>query len=186
MGEFLECFRPDEYVDSLYDIDLAVLKSRGYQALMLDMDNTLLPWASMQIPEPNKKWVETAKSLGMGVCIVSNTHNPRRLTKVANDLGISSVFKALKPRPAGFTQALKMLGCKPENTVVVGDQILTDIVGGNWACMYTILVKPIHPREFVGTKISRLIERWILGLLGDKTRSGTNVGWNKSEERDTK
>ncbi|MHB9037584.1 MAG: YqeG family HAD IIIA-type phosphatase [Armatimonadota bacterium] len=186
MGEFLEMFRPDQCVRSVHEIDLTALKRSGYVALMLDLDNTLLPWASSQVPESSRSWIESAKGLGMKLCIVSNTHNPKRLSTIANELGISSIFKALKPRPHGFERALKMLGCQPENTVVVGDQLLTDILGGNWACMYTIFVEPMHTKEFIGTKLSRLVERWIWGRLGGKSAPGTNHVSNKSEERDTK
>jgi hypothetical protein len=186
MGEILELFRPDECVRSVSEIDLTEVKRSGYEALMLDLDNTLLPWASSEVPESSKSWVETAKGLGMKLCIVSNTHNPKRLNTIANDLGISCVFRALKPRPHGFDRAIKMLGCKPENCVVVGDQLLTDILGGNWACMHTILVEPMHPKEFIGTKLSRLVERWIWARLRKHSACGTNHGSNKSEKRDTK
>lgn len=186
MGELLELFRPDEYARDISEIDLAALKRSGYVAVMLDLDNTLLPWASSNIPESTRKWVESAKSLGMKLCIISNTHNPRRLKAVANELGISSVFKALKPRPHGFERALKMLGCKAENTVVIGDQLLTDIFGGNWACMYTILVEPMHPKEFIGTKLSRVVERFIMARLHKSTCPGTNDALGKSEKQDTK
>ncbi|MEN6355471.1 MAG: YqeG family HAD IIIA-type phosphatase [Armatimonadota bacterium] len=185
MGELLELFRPDQYVRNVSEIDLAALKQDGFRALMLDLDNTLLPWASSQVPESSRRWIESAKAVGMGLCIVSNTHNPKRLNAVARELGISCVFRALKPRPHCFERALKMLGCKAENCVVVGDQLLTDILGGNWACMHTILVEPMHPKEFIGTKLSRLIERWIMRRLR-RPAAGTNDGLYKSEKQDTK
>jgi HAD superfamily phosphatase (TIGR01668 family) len=186
MGELLELFRPDEYARNISEIDLTVLKQNGYTAMMLDLDNTLLPWASSSIPESTREWVESAKSLGMKLCILSNTHNPNRLNTIANELGISSIFRALKPRPHGFERALKMLGCKAENTVVIGDQLLTDIFGGNWACMYTILVEPMHPKEFIGTKLSRVVERYIMARLHKSRRPGTIDALGKSEKQDTK
>lgn len=186
MGEMLEMFRPDQYVRNVTEINLDALRQNGYKALMLDLDNTLLPWASSQIPESSRQWIESAKAMGMQLCIVSNTHNPKRLNGVARELGISCIFRALKPGPHGFERALKMLGCKAENCVVVGDQLLTDILGGNWACMHTILVEPMHPKEFIGTKLSRLVERFIIARLRKRSASGTNGGLCKSEEQDTK
>ncbi|MCE5200393.1 MAG: YqeG family HAD IIIA-type phosphatase [Armatimonadota bacterium] len=186
MGEFLDLFCPDLFVENICDIDLCSLKANGFIALILDLDNTLLPWQSSQLPEPSRAWVEQAKDLGMRVCIVSNTHYPTRLSKISNELGIFSLPRALKPRPVGFQKALKMMDCKPEHAVVVGDQLLTDILGGNWACIYTILVKPMHPREFIGTKISRIVERYIMSQLRKNGRLGTNYGPSKSEKRDTK
>jgi HAD superfamily phosphatase (TIGR01668 family) len=185
MGEFLELFRPDQCVRNVCEIDLMALYQSGFRALMLDLDNTLLPWASSLVPESSKQWIESAKAAGMGLCIVSNTHNPKRLNAIARELGISCVFRALKPRPHGFERALKMLGCKAENCVVVGDQLLTDILGGNWACMHTILVEPMHPKEFIGTKLSRLVERWIMCRLR-RSSAGTNGSLCKSEKQDTK
>jgi uncharacterized protein len=165
MNDLLDFFCPDQWVRGVVDVDIAALKAEGYQSILLDLDNTLLPWQSTVLPESSKAWILQAKELGMKLCIVSNTHNPKRLYNIAADLDIRALAHALKPRPAGFEKAAGMLGCAPERSVVVGDQVLTDILGGNLACMYTVLVRPMHPREFIGTKVSRLFERWILSLL---------------------
>lgn len=182
----LEYFRPDIYVDRITDIDVDALINEGFEALMLDLDNTLLPWKSSDLPETSGEWVRGAMSKGLKVCIVSNTHYPRRLNAIASDLGVDSISQALKPRPHGFQRAAKMLGVRAENTVVVGDQILTDILGGNAWCARTILVKPMDSKEFVGTKVSRLVEKVILALLSRQARTGTNFPEDKSENQDTK
>lgn len=182
----LEYFCPDERVHSINDIDLAGLRSDGYECLILDMDNTLLPWRVSKIPLSTKNWVDKAKKLGWKLCIVSNTHSPKRLKKISGELEIPSIPRALKPRQDGFERAIKLMDVKPEYSVVIGDQILTDILGGNLGCMYTILVDPIHPMEFIGTKISRVFEWIILIMLQKSGLMGTNYGPNKSERRDTK
>lgn len=182
----LEYFCPDMCVRGINDIDLAELKASGYECLILDLDNTLLPWQITQVPYSTKKWVETAKQMGWKLCIVSNTHNPVRLKTVANELDIFSVPRAIKPRQEGFEQAIKLMEVLPESAVVIGDQVLTDVLGGNLMCMYTILVEPMHPKEFIGTKISRIVEKVILSLLRKKGLLGTISGSNKSERRDTK
>jgi len=153
---------------------------------MLDLDNTLLPWKDSIVPEQVIDWVNHAKENGMRLCIISNTHNPGRLTKIASELGISSVFNALKPRRYGFERAAEMIGCTSNTAVVVGDQLLTDILGGKIAGMYTILVKPMHPREFIGTKISRLIEKGIFALLRRSAETGTKLDRIQSETQDTR
>ncbi len=119
----------------------------------------------------------------MKVCIVSNTHKPSRLKRVAGELGVECVARALKPRSRGFDLAMSMMGSLPEKSVVIGDQLLTDVWGGNRAGMYTILVTPMHPREFVGTKISRLVEMFLLRSLGvklpkqdDTVKPNENIG----------
>ncbi|MDH7602825.1 MAG: YqeG family HAD IIIA-type phosphatase [Armatimonadota bacterium] len=170
----LDLCRPDESVSRVTDIDLDRLMDKGFKALLLDLDNTLLPWQSMEVPADVRRWVNRAVQLGFRLCIVSNTHNPRRLRQIAAEIGVECVHRALKPRGSGFTIALAKLGCAGSEAVVVGDQLLTDILGGKLAGMYTILVDPMHPREFVGTKISRLIERF-LGRkpAGNKGRTGS-------------
>mgnify|MGYP005837571779 CR=1 FL=1 len=186
MCGLLGAFRPGMCVDGLKDIDLDDLRSRGIRALMLDLDNTILPWQDTAVPESSDRWVRRAKSLGFGVCIVSNTHNPKRLTRIASALGIPSVHRALKPRRRGFEQALRTVGCDPAAAAVVGDQILTDIVGGNLAGMFTILVRPMHPREFIGTKLSRIVERLVLAVLRRADRVGTNTCCDQSEDQDSR
>jgi len=176
MPALLEMCRPGDYSPSVLDIDLAALKDQGLECLMLDLDNTLLPWQSSVVPEPVRQWVERAKDLGMRLAIVSNTHNPKRLSAIASELGVASIARALKPRRRGFLVAASMIGCRASNTAVVGDQILTDILGGNLAGMRTILVRPMHRREFVGTKVSRLLEMLILAALGRRAKSGTKCG----------
>ncbi len=175
MSGFTENFRPKEVVYSIASIDVARLRERGFDTLLLDMDNTLLPWTDRETPEFAAKWVARAKADGMKVCIVSNTHKPSRLKKVAGELGVECVARALKPRSQGFDLAMSMMSSLPEKCVVIGDQLLTDVWGGNRAGMYTILVKPMHPREFVGTKLSRVVEMFLLRSLGVKvpTRDDT-------------
>lgn len=186
MGRFLELCRPDQKVDSLADIDLKALMEQGIDTLMLDLDNTLLPWRSSVLPESSKQWIRDAREMGLKLCIVSNTHNPSRLANISLDIGVPAFHRALKPRRRGFARAAREIGSQPEHTAVVGDQILTDIIGGNRSGMFTILVKPMHSYEFVGTKLSRAVERVILRLLRGKDSQGTIAGANQSEGQDSK
>lgn len=174
------------HVPSITDIDPFSLAKQGYKGLLLDLDNTLLPWKNSDLPESSKRWVEKAKQAGLKPVILSNTHYPTRLNKIAKELGIPAMAQAMKPREHGFHQAAKIIECDIEWTVVVGDQLLTDIWGGNMACAYTILVNPMHPQEFLGTKISRLVESIIFAALDMEPRVGTKWESTKSEEKDTK
>jgi uncharacterized protein len=168
MTGFAENFRPKEIVYSIAAIDVARLRERGFDALLLDMDNTLLPWKDSVVPAFAIEWVRQAKAAGMKVCIVSNTHRPSRLKSIAESLGVEFVARALKPRSKGFDLAMARLCSTPDRTVMIGDQLLTDVWGGNRAGMHTILVRPMHPNEFVGTKVSRLVEVLLLRRLGVK------------------
>ncbi len=175
ISRLLDLCHPDESVPRVTDIDPAHLVSAGFEALILDLDNTLLPWKSCEVPEDVREWLERARGLGIKLCIVSNTHNPQRLKRIAAELGIESLDRALKPRRVGFARAAQRLGCSQERTVVVGDQLLTDILGGNLAGMHTVLVDRMHPREFVGTRISRLIEKLIRRLDGGNKGAASGV-----------
>ncbi len=183
---FLSRFSPDEYYACLTDIDPAGLRSRGFETILLDLDNTLLPWKSSDVPDHSREWVESARTLGMKMCILSNTHYPARLRKIAEELSIPCFHRALKPRRGGFVKASGCLGSSPERSVVVGDQVLTDILGGNLAGMHTILVQPMDHREFIGTKFSRVIEKIILALLNRRPQSGTISRPNKSDKQDSR
>lgn len=169
----MHILRPAEFKKSIFDIDLDRLKAQGFRAIMLDLDNTLVRWNH---PEPTPglmEWLEQVKQLGFAVCIVSN-NSGSRVGEFAAKVGIPFIPGAAKPLRKGFRTAMRMFGVTPAQTVVVGDQIFTDVLGGNRAGAYTILVVPIDPREFFLTQIVRRVERRVLvyldrkGLLTDK------------------
>jgi HAD superfamily phosphatase (TIGR01668 family) len=186
VARLLDLCNPDVYVDALVSIDPGDLKAAGFEAVLLDLDNTMLPWKSSELPESTRGWVRRAKEVGLKLCIVSNTHYPRRLNKIAGELEVPSVDRALKPRKQGFMRALLLLDCAPDKTVVIGDQVMTDIIGGNAAGMLTVLVKPMHPKEFLGTKLSRVLESAILALLRARGELGTKSYPAKSQTQDTR
>jgi len=132
--------------------------------LLLDLDNTIVPWRSYEIAPEVAEWIRKA-CLGMKVCIVSNTRSFKRLERLASELKVSYVRRGAKPRRVGFREALSLLGVESCKAAVIGDQVFTDILGGNRLGAYTILVRPIHRREFIGTRVSRLAERIVLSLL---------------------
>lgn len=153
---------PDEVVASVSDIYPTRLVQQGIQAVLLDLDNTLVPWQKVDVPDAVRQWVEAMKSAGLRLCLVSNTRRRRRLEILAKELGVAYVPKAFKPRRYGLRQALDQLKATPEQAVMIGDQIFTDVWGGNRMGMRTILVLPMARREFIGTKVSRLVERILL------------------------
>lgn len=165
LSKLLRLLCPMECVDSIALINIAELKRRGIRALLTDLDNTLVPWQSYDVAPGVAAWIRDAVAQGMEICIVSNTRSHKRLRDLAATLGVRFVRQGSKPRRRGFRDALRLIGAEPEHAAVMGDQVLTDILGGNRLGMYTILVRPLHPREFVGTKVSRLFEGAILRLL---------------------
>jgi uncharacterized protein len=158
------------YVDSVPVIDIADLRRRGIQAVLTDLDNTLVPWQGTNISPEVRAWLKDAADQGLKLCIVSNTRSMRRLRNISAELEIPYVRKGLKPRRIGFRAALQLLDVDVSKAAVLGDQMFTDVLGGNRLGAFTILVRPMHPREFFGTKISRLFERVILRLFEQRGR----------------
>lgn len=161
----LDWFRPCERVHAVSDIDVEALKRRNIKALLTDLDNTLVPWQSYEITQATEEWVRSACERGMKCCIVSNTRSWKRLEILAARLELPFVRRGAKPRRGGFREALRLLGVSADEAAVIGDQLFTDILGGNRLGAYTILVTPLQKREFIGTRLSRLVERVILRLL---------------------
>jgi len=155
---------PRIYVDTLLDIPLDKLRQQNIKAFIIDLDNTITEWNSNEIRLEVEEWFKRINAEGLKACILSN-NGEERIRKVADRLGIPFIHRAAKPRRGSFHRAVKLMGVSAAQTAVVGDQIFTDILGGNRAGLFTILVKPLARREFVGTKINRTLEIFILHLL---------------------
>lgn len=155
---------PTLIVRHVGDVTAEILAAHGIRAVVSDLDNTLVPWKEEQTTEEVTTWLLTLKSAGIGVCIASNTHRMSRLNRVADRLGILHVpSNAGKPGTRGLRHALTLLNAEPAASAMVGDQLFTDIVAGNRLGMTTILVNPLSPQEFIGTRlISRTAERIVL------------------------
>lgn len=155
---------PDIYVNSILDIPLPTLEQLGIKAFILDLDNTLTEWNSNEVREDIIDWFVQIKAAGFKACILSNNGEQRVIT-VAQILDIPYIFRARKPSRRAFYKAIELMQVQPAETAVIGDQIFTDVLGGNRAGLFTILVMPIARREFAGTKISRLFEYFVLRKL---------------------
>ena len=169
-------FFPGEYLDSTYVIDFDKLYNDGYRAVIFDVDNTLVPHGE-PADERAKELFAHLKELGFSCMLLSNNKEPR--VKSFNDVvQVNYIYKANKPFPANYRKAMEILGSNTENTLFVGDQIFTDVMGGNIAGIRTILVKPIHPKEEIQIVIKRIPEKVVLfffkitrALFGEKYES---------------
>lgn len=171
MANWLQQITPDEYVASIYDIDLDKLWNMGKRYILTDLDNTLVPWNDPGVPESLLRWLEAARERGFKACILSNNSGPR-VEAFALRFGIAFVAKARKPRQTGFQAALRQLDASAKETVMIGDQLFTDIRGGKRCGLFTILVLPISPKEWWGTRIVRQFERYAMRRL---RRAGLKV-----------
>lgn len=166
---------PDIYVNSIFEIPLDSLYERNIRALILDLDNTVTEWNSSQVRPEVVEWVRMARARGFKLCLASN-NSRARVDAVARSLNIPYVYNAGKPRRRAFRHAMKILECAPGETAVIGDQVFTDVLGGNRLHLLTVLVVPMNPREFIGTRIVRLLERMILRKI--KRTEVNNPGLN--------
>ncbi len=159
----LMLFCPHRMEESISRISVQELWQRGIRGLILDLDNTLVPWQREELPPEVSGWLEEAKQAGLKLCILSNSVLGRRVARVAAELNAIHIRKARKPGRGGFMRALQALHTRPAQTAIIGDQMFTDILGGNRAGVYTIMVQPIHRREFIYTRfVSRPPERILL------------------------
>ncbi len=152
---------PDLYVESILHIDLQQLKDKNIKGLIIDIDNTLVAWDIKYASEQSKDWLLSLKKKGFKLCLVSNNTEDRVVT-FNKDLKLAAIHRAVKPRRAAFKKAMKIMDTNINNTAIIGDQIFTDILGGNRMGLYTILVIPIESKEFWWTTLVRKIERHVL------------------------
>lgn len=160
---------PKYYFDKITDIDLQKLKKNNINTILLDLDNTLVPWYNSYIDPEIYTWLNKIKLENFKVCIISNGLY-LRVKRISRELGIPYISNAIKPSTRSIVKALKMFNSKPENAVIIGDQIFTDILAGNRLGLTTILVKPLAKVELVTTKFIRIIEKKILKYLIKKNK----------------
>lgn len=148
---------PNEYFDKIDEITIEFLQKNKIKALILDMDNTLIT-INEQMPQNIECWAKELKGQGVKLIIVSNSNKKSKLDNTASKIGVRYVKFAKKPLKCGLKKAMKILGEKPENIAVVGDQIFTDIIGGNRCKMKTILIDSLEKKDFWYTAWKRPIE----------------------------
>lgn len=156
----LEMFYPDLFVDKVQNIDLQFLQKNNIKGVILDIDNTLVPHGK-EADENAVLWIEKVKSAGLRACIVSNA-SKKRVIKFNERLKLYAIHRANKPGSKSFIKAAQLMDLKPFETAVIGDQIFTDVYGGNKVKMYTVLVKPIDKKEIPFIRFKRLFEKIIL------------------------
>lgn len=157
----IEKYYPDLYCDSIRHIDLKMLKSKGIKGFILDIDNTLVPMHCKDADENVINWISELKENGFKVCILSNAAE-KRVIRFNEKIMVTAIHRAYKPSARAFLKAADEMGLEPEKIAVVGDQIFTDIHGGNKVNMFTILVKPIDKREILYVRLKRTPEKFIL------------------------
>ena len=138
---------PTMMTDKLTDIPAELMIRRGIRLLMLDFDNTIVPYTTDIPGDAVIKWFADMKSAGIALCVVSNSRNDR-VRIFCEKYDLDCITRAKKPFPVGIPKCLTKYGVPAANAAMVGDQIFTDTLGGNLAGCQSILVKPIHNHNF--------------------------------------
>lgn len=173
---FWGLFRPDYFVDSIYDINGDWLAARGITALIIDVDNTIM---ARTADRPNKKlrdWISELRQSRIKLLVVSNNWSGR-VKKIARELDLALLAPAAKPLTPAFKAALAKLGAAPATAAIVGDQVFTDVLGGNRAGISTILVPPVSRVDLVHTKVLRFAEKYLLSRLDGRVL--VDGKWNR-------
>ena len=155
-------FRPDHRAPALPDVSLEALAEAGVRGVIVDLDNTVCAYHQPELAPGVAEWVRQAQGRGFALVLVSNNFSERVAT-VGARLNIPVVPNALKPLPFAFLRALRILGTPRRATVVIGDQLFTDVLGGKLAGLRTILTEPLVAHDFPLTRVLRFLERTIAG-----------------------
>ena len=152
---------PDIQADALPDLTPERLQARGIRALLLDFDNTIVPYTTDVPAEPVVRWFAELERSGIAVCIVSNSRKDRVL-RFCEARALPCVRRAGKPSARGLQEAMNLLHVQPAETAMAGDQIYTDVLAGSLAGVTTILVRPLALSN-VFLKLRHIAEKpWIL------------------------
>ena len=151
------------YVKSVDLIDVDWLVKQGIRCVLIDRDNTCVPRDTKVAPPAVLDWIDRLHKAGIKTCIVSNNFHSKQVEQSARELGSDVIHHAMKPAPFTVKAALKKMGVKPNEAILIGDQVYTDVIAGNLAGLRTILVRPQSTTDLWYTHIMRIGERLILG-----------------------
>lgn len=154
-------FVPEFYFDS-YDVANAeFLLEIGVRGVILDIDNTLEPYENPVPGSDVLHWFDDLEMCGIKMAIVSN-NNKERIELFNEKLGFPAYYKAGKPFKKNILCAMKDMGTTEKNTILIGDQVFTDVWAAHNAGIRAILVPPIKDKRDPLTRLKRLLERPVL------------------------
>lgn len=155
--------KPDRYFSRITRIDIERdLVGCGFESVLMDVDNTILTRDTHEVPSDVAAWLEKARAAGLRFCLVSNNWH-EGVYQLADRLELPIVAKAIKPLPPAFLMALRKIGAKRATTVVIGDQLVTDVMGAHFLGMTAYLLQPLVEQDLPHTLLLRNFERLVMG-----------------------
>ena len=152
---------PEYRFERFDDVTAEFLLSIGVRGVLLDIDNTLEPYENALPGEHVLAWLDSLKAAGIKTAILSN-NGKKRVDTFNKSIGMPAYAKAGKPFKKNLLRAMNEIGTDRENTIFIGDQILTDVWAAHNAKIRAILVPPIKDRRDPLTKFKRILEEPIL------------------------
>ena len=151
-----------EYIFKTFDLaGPEFLTSIGVKGIILDIDNTLEPYEHQLPGKHVVAWLDSLKAAGIKAAIVSN-NGKDRVERFNNSLGLPAYYKAKKPFKKNVYNAMRDMGTSPAETLLMGDQIFTDVWAAHNSKIRAILVPPINDKKDVFTRFKRLLEKPII------------------------
>ncbi len=165
-----ELVQPDQWVHSVLDIHPDRLVSNGYTSVFLDVDNTLMSYNQYKVGLQHFNWVLGLKSAGLKVFLLSNNSRKARILRVSNQLTVNGIYFACKPLSYSIRTLAELEGLDLSSSLIIGDQIVTDVALGKWLKMHTILVEPVDKHSSTIKSIQHSIERAFLKWINPRLK----------------
>lgn len=160
-------FKPSWMFQDIYHVSPEFLAGNHIKYILTDLDNTLIPWNQSDGSEKLADWLREMKKYGIKVIVVSN-NSYSRISQALTDYDVAFVSRALKPLTFGINRAINQYSLSRKETVMIGDQLLTDVFSANNSGVNSILVKPLVNNDGWTTWFNRFLERFVFQLLKKK------------------
>lgn len=169
----LNIFKPTWTLKRIYNLSVTQCQQNNIKAILTDLDNTLIAWNNPNGTQELHEWLDEMQTAGIQVIVVSN-NNHERVKKALDNFNLDFISSAHKPLANKITQKIKSLKLTNNEVVIVGDQLLTDILAGHLAHVKSILVKPLITSDKWMTKINRFFEKIIYRIWN---LTGFKINW---------
>lgn len=157
--------KPDIKLCGITDITVELLNRYNIKALLLDVDNTMSTHHGTVLTDGLMEWIAAMQQSGIKLMVLSNSKKAR-IEPFAARIGLPFISLGCKPLPTGYLRGVKALGENQKNVAIVGDQIFTDVLGGNVVGVKTILLTPIKPEDGWSFKVRRKLEKKLYKKYG--------------------
>lgn len=157
-------YKPTWMVAKITQLTAADLRRQGIKAILTDLDNTLIAWDNPTGTPELRTWIKTMQDSGMPVVVVSN-NSAARISRAVASMKLPFIARALKPLSIGIRRAKVKLNLSSDELVMVGDQLITDMIAANSSHIRTVLVRPLIETDAWNTRINRFFEKFLMRRL---------------------